>query len=231
LLAGGDRYLAANLSGFRVLVSATEGVSAEHFAVMGRLQQDISWLNPAHEDNYYIAAAILPWNGQLDSAQYVVRRAADARKSDWLPLFYYGFHYYHFYRDPAAGAQWLLVAVPRVVDPTDQWALQNLAAIWIEKGYDTNNAAGMVEAMAATSPPGAFRRYLNIRAARLRELAALRDAANLHRDRYGKNPEKLTDLVTRGLIDKLPLDPLGFGYSLDASGWPMLNTTPPQAPK
>jgi hypothetical protein len=75
---------------------------------------------------------------------------------DWYPLFHYGFLFYHFRKDPATGAQWLLKGVPRVSNQQDEWALQNVAAAWIEKGYQTANAAGMVEAMAATLAAGGF---------------------------------------------------------------------------
>jgi len=98
--------------------------------------------------------------------------------------------------------------------------------LWIEKGYQTANAAGMVEAMAAGSPPGAFRNYLQVRARRLRDLAALQNAVTLFRERHGRGVEKLQDLVSSGLLAELPKDPLGYGFGLDASGWPMLNATP-----
>jgi hypothetical protein len=200
LMAGGDRYLAANLAGFRVLVADTGRMNAEDYAVQAKLQRDIAWFNPAHEDNYYIAAAILPWNGQLDAAQYVLRRASEARTFDWYPLFQYGFLFYHFRKDPATGAQWLLQGVPRVTNQQDEWALQNLAAIWIEKGYQTANAATMVDAMAANSPPGAFRNYLQVRARRLRDLAALQDAATLFREVTGRAGwKKLEELVSSWL--------------------------------
>ncbi|MBK7673950.1 MAG: hypothetical protein IPJ27_03830 [Candidatus Accumulibacter sp.] len=189
LMAGGDRYLAANLAGFRVLVADTGRMNGEDYAVQARLQRDIAWFNPLHEDNYYIGAAILPWNGELDAAQYVLRRASDARTFDWYPLFHYGFLFYHFRKDPATGAQWLLKGVPRVTNQQDEWALQNLAAIWIEKGYQTANAATMVDAMAANSPPGAFRNYLQVRARRLRDLAALQDAATLFPGQAGQGCE------------------------------------------
>ena len=228
LMAGGDRYLAANLAGFRVLVADTGRMAAADYAVQARLQRDIAWFNPLHEDNSYIAAAILPWNGQLDAAQYVLRRAAQARTFDWYPLFNYGFLFYHFHRDPATGAQLLLQAVPRASDVQDQWALQNLAAIWIERGYETGSAAGMVVAMAAESPPGTFRNYLQVRADRLRDLDRLQSAATQYRERYGKGVDRLADLVAAGLLAELPEDPLGFGFGLDAVGWPVLNsdTTP-----
>jgi hypothetical protein len=77
-----------------------------------------------------------------------LRKASDARTFDWYPLFHYGFLFYHFHKDPATGAKWLLKAVPRVTNQQDEWALQQTAAAWIEKGYQTANAAGMVAAMA-----------------------------------------------------------------------------------
>jgi hypothetical protein len=103
---------------------------------------------------------------------------ADFRLVSAVPL---RFLFYHFRKDPATGAQWLLKGVPRVTNQQDEWALQNVAAAWIEKGYQTANAAGMVDAMAANSPPGAFRNYLQVRADRLRDLAALQDAATRFR--------------------------------------------------
>jgi hypothetical protein len=225
LLAGGDRYLAANLAGFRVLVADTGRMGADDYAVQAKLQRDIAWFNPAHEDNYYIAAAILPWNGEVDAAQYVLRKSSDARVFDWYPLFHYGFLFYHFRKDPATGAQWLLKGVPRVKEQRDQWALQNAAALWIEKGYQTANAAGLVDAMAADSPPGAFRNYLKVRASRLRDLAILQDAVKRFRERFGRDVEKLDELVSSGVIAEIPADPLGAGYSLDDSGSPIFNST------
>ena len=61
---------------------------------------------------------------------------------------------------------------------------------------------------------------------RLRDLAALQNAVTLFRERFGKGVEKLEDLVSTGLVAELPEDPLGYGFALDTSGWPKLNSTP-----
>jgi hypothetical protein len=221
LMAMGDRQLAANLSGFRVLVAETERMSKEDYAIQAGLQRDISWLNPAHEDNYYIAAAILPWGGQLEATQVVLQRAADARPFDYLPLFHLGFNHYHFYRNPAKGAEILLSAVPRTKDQQDQWALQNVAALWIERGYRLGDAAGRVEAMANAAPPGGFRKYLMVRASRLRDLDRLRSLARQYEQQYGHHLVRLDDLVRRGLLERIPPDPLGVGFGVDAKGEPV----------
>jgi hypothetical protein len=221
LMAAGDRHLAANLDGFRVLVAETAHMRADDYRIQAELQKDIAWLNPAHEDNYYIAAAILPWGGQLDAAQYVLKRAAEARVFDWQPLFYYGFNIYHFLREPARGADVLLAAVPRAQSGQDQLALQNVAALWIEKGYRLSEAAGRVEAMAKASPPGGFRKYLLVRAARLRDLETLRGLAARYKVERGRGLARLQDLVDAGLISMIPVDPLEVGFAVDASGMPV----------
>lgn len=221
LMAGGDRYLAADLNGFRVLVAETARMRPDDYAIQAGLQRDISVLNPAHEDNYYIAAAILPWGGQLEATQYVLERAADARPFDWLPLFHYGFNLYHFYRKPADGAAVLLVAAARATDIQDQWALKNVAALWTERGYSLGEAAARVEAMANAAPPGGFRKYLLLRASRLRALEHLRILARRYEQQTGRRLALLDELVRSGLAESIPADPLGMGFAVDAHGEPV----------
>lgn len=224
LLAGGDRYLAANMLGIRVLVADTFRMSAGEFELQAQLQKDISWLNPAHEDNYYIAAAILSEPQLIPTSQQILRRAADARPRDWTPLFYYGFNRYHFEKNPSAGAQALLEGVPRALDQGDRWALENLAARWIEQGYKSADAATMVENMARNAPEGNFRRYLEIRARRLRDLDVLKQRAADFREKYGRPLQRLEQLVETGMITAIPADPFRQGFSIDANGEPAFYT-------
>lgn len=230
-LAGGDRYLAANIDGFRALVASTEHMQAENFKIQGRVQQDVAWLNPAHEDNYYIAAAILPWYGEVDAAQDVLLRAIDARPFDWQPIFYYAFNLYYFKKDPASAAQWLLKASPRATDQNDRFAIENVAARWFEKGYEPRVAIGVVESMANQSHEGGFKRYLKTRVERLRILETLQEAAVQFKSRTGQPLHDLQELVNAGLIHALPVDPFGFGYVVDKDGQPVLLNAPLRRPK
>jgi len=225
IMAGGDRYLAANMAGFRVLVADTFRMKSDEFATQAQLQKDISWLNPAHEDNYYIAAAILSQPHLIPAAQYVLRRAADARPRDWTPLFYYGFNLYHFEKNPAAAAQALLEGVSRTQDVAEQWGLQALAARWIERGYRTDEAARLVGQMADNAPPGTFRRYMKFRAERLVQLDRLKTMALKFRDMYGRSPTRIEDLVDARLIERVPVDPLGVGFAIDTAGEPGFRDT------
>ena len=221
VMAVGDRHLAADLAEFRVLVADTFRMRPEDYALQAGLQRDIAFLNPAHEDNYYIAAAILPWGGQLDAAQYVLKQAAKARPMDYQPLFYYGFNLFHFQQNPVEGAAALLRAVGHTHDVQDQMALQNTAALWMERGYSLAEAATRVAAMAKASPPGGFRKSLEVRANRVRTLDDLRVLARTYERLNGRPLREIGDLVRSGLLETVPKDPLRVGFAVDANGEPV----------
>jgi len=226
LMAAGDRYLAANVSTFRAVVASTETMKEENFKVQAQLQLDASWLNPAHEDAYYVAAAILPWNGQLDAAQTILLAAARARPYDWQPPFFYAFNLYHIKRDALAAGNALLNAAPGVASESDRNTMLGLGYAWIEKGYEPRSALRIMERSAELARGGALRRYLSARAERLRHLISLQEAALRFETKLGRLPVTLNELVTTGFVSEIPRDPIGFGFVLDGAGTPAFRGSP-----
>jgi hypothetical protein len=226
ILAGGDRNLAASWAAIRALVTETFKMKPEDFRVLGLVQRDASWLNPAHEDNYYIAAAILPWEGQVEAAQVILRRATLSRFYDYQPPFYYAFNLVHFMGNHLAASEWLLQAAPKLPNADERLLLENFAARWLDRTQDVDLAARIVEALAKQAKRKDFADYLRIRAQRLRDLGALRRAATVYSDRHGKPLIELSELVSAGLVAKLPVDPFGFGFALDTNGVPVLLNRP-----
>lgn len=220
-LAGGDRYLAANWSVIRALVTETSRMAPEEYPLLGQVQKDASWLNPAHEDNYYIATAILPWEGQVEPTQVILRRATVARFFDYQPPFYYAFNLFHFMGDVQGASEWLRRAAEELPDPDERLTMQDLAASWLDRSQDLDMAARIVDAMAAQAKRKDFAAYLQKRSQRLRDLAALRRAATVYTARRGKPPGSLQDLLSSGLIDSLPVDSFGSGFAIDADGLPV----------
>lgn len=219
-MTGGDRYLAANWASIRALVTETMHMQQDEYRILGQVQRDASWLNPAHEDNYYIAAAILPWERELDSAQVILRRATTARFYDYQPPFYYAFNLLHFRNDSVAAADWLQQAALRLPNPDERLVMQNYAARWLDRSDDLELAARMVEAMAKQTKRKDFAAYLRLRSERLRNLMQLRSAARQYTAIYGTAPAKIDDLVRGRLIAKHPEDPLGQGFGIDSHGVP-----------
>ncbi|TBR14104.1 MAG: hypothetical protein EPO43_08530 [Rugosibacter sp.] len=226
-MAAGDRYLAANIAAIRALVVSTEKMKPEDYAILGKVQKDVSWLNPAHEDNYYIAFAILPQYGEVDAAQTILARASHARFFDYQPAFFYGFNQWYYKHDPTGAAAWMREAALKLPDPDQQLTMQNMAARWVDRAQDTELAIRVVEALAKEARRPDFRKYLQTRVVRLRQLQQLRSAADSYRERFGKPVPDLQTLVTSGILLALPQDPFGFGFGFDKQGQIVLRTSPP----
>lgn len=220
-MAGGDRYLAANLGAIRALITETAKMHPDEYKVLGKVQVDASWLNPAHEDNYYIASATLPWNGQVDAAQTVLRRASLARPFDYQPAFYYAFNLLHFKGDAVGASEWLRRAAAKLPDDDERLTMESFAARWLDKADDLGLAIAVVESMAKQAKRKDFRNYLLQRAQRLRDLLALRQAASVFKQKNGRPVESLEQLVDAGLIAGIPADPFGVGFALDSAGIPV----------
>ncbi|MFH1871227.1 MAG: hypothetical protein ABIK82_18045 [Pseudomonadota bacterium] len=230
-MAAGDRYLAANVAAIRALVVNTFKMRGEEFAILAKLQEDVSWLNPGHEDNYYTATAILPWQGEVEATQRILARATKARFYDYQPAFYYAFNLLHFKGDAVGASAWLREAAEHLPEGDERLQMQNLAAIWLDKAQDVDLAIRVVEAMAQQAKRRDFQRYLEQRVARLRALKDLRSAAEVYRRSSDRPLLDLEDLVDAGIITALPADPFGFGFALDRQGRIVLRTSPPSPPR
>lgn len=228
-MALGDRHLAANLAAIRALVVATDKMQPDEFKILAKVQTDVSWLNPAHEDNYYIVFAILSQYGEMDAAQTILARATRARFFDYQPAFFYGFNQWYYKHDPAGAAAWMREAAEKLPDPDQRLTMQNLAARWMDKAQDTELAIRVVEAMAKEARRKDFRAYLETRVVRLRQLLQLRNAATAYRERFGRPLSSLQELVDTGILPALPQDPFGFGFDFDTQGEIVLRTSPPRS--
>lgn len=212
LYSAGDRFLAANVGVWRAIMVGVHKLPRETVAALARIQDDASLLNPAHEDNYYTAAAILSWEGEVEAAQRILDRATNSRPSDVLPPFFFGFNRLQFFSDPATAARYALIAARHATDEGDRQALTVIAARWSERGSDPRVAAETVRGMAASTRNSDLKRLLLNRAERLERLADLRVKAAEFERRFGKHIDRIEDLVASGMLKETPLDPLGDGY-------------------
>ncbi|RLJ63675.1 hypothetical protein [Sulfurisoma sediminicola] len=230
-MAAGDRFLAANIAAIRAIWVNSFNMKPEEFGILAKVQQDVAWLNPAHEDNYYVAAAILPWAGEVDAAQAILARSTVARRFDYQPAFYYAFNQMHFRGDAIGASAWLREAAEYLPEGDERVQMQNLAAIWLDKAGDLDLAIRVVEGLAKQASRRDFRRYLEMRVTRLRMLKDLRAAAADYRQRFGRPPAALQALAASGVVAQIPQDPFGLGFAIDANGQVVLGNAPPPAPE
>lgn len=231
-LSGGDRFLAANVDVFRVLTFSGIAPSPAKIHVQGQVQADAAWLNPAHEDNYYMATAVLPWNNEFQAGDTILARATDARPYDFAPPFFRGFNHFYFRHDPLTGAAYMKLAAERTAAEGNKQALEAMAIRWTEKGSTPEDALNLLLGMQRTTRSASVRSYLEERIDSLRALVRLREAAAQYRHQYGRSPLRLSDLVGAKLIQRIPADPPGRKFTLDNEGMPVLvPLTPVSQPK
>ena len=115
LLAGGDRFLAANFETIRAMSTGSDdpAAAAADSSFRIRAHRVVAQLNPCHEDNYYVANALLSWGGAPADGIDVLRRATECRAWDEFPPFFYGFNQWFFNRDASEARRALELAADR----------------------------------------------------------------------------------------------------------------------
>ncbi len=217
VLAGGDRYLAANIGAFRAMVVGVERLDAITLKTLSQVQMDAAALNPGHEDNYYMATAILPWGGHVAPAQTVLQAATAARPTDVYPPFFYGFNLQYFLHDPVAASQALQVAAQRA-DEGNRAALKMIAAKWVAQSTDSEVALAVLSQMKEEAKEPELKQVFAQRMERVKNMALLRDGVRKYRQEFGVQPASLDRVVAAGLLDAIPQDPLGGRYEVDRAG-------------
>lgn len=212
--AFGDRYLAANLGSWRATVLGGGDLPDYSLAALAKIQEDVSWFNPRHEDNYYMATAVLPWNGYVDATQLILDRATESRINDPLPPFYLALNRLGFEGDVLGAAAALRIAARYVEEEPARLYFLELAGNWEEKKRDYSFPVTMLRKMAATSRSKSLKQFMELQVARLEGLAILGKAAEKFERDKQRSPLSLAELVTEGAIKKLPEDPTGVGYGL-----------------
>ncbi len=133
LLAGGDRHLAANIGVFRAMMIGGDVKDELTYEVQAKVQRQVAILNPRQEDNSYVAAAILPWWGQVADAQFILDRATKSRDWDFMPPFYQGFNEYYFNKNYERAAELVQLSASRT-DGVNRESFKAVAAKWISLG-------------------------------------------------------------------------------------------------
>ncbi len=213
LLAGGDRYLAADLEAIRAAATGPENAKADtRYRV--RAHRVVAQLNPCHEDNYYIANALLSWGGGEKQAGEILQRAIECRQWDWVPAFFYGFNQFYFYRNTAAAQEALEIAAGR---SPDNYAGLKKNAIMIATGeiQDDRMALNYLKHQSEQATDPKLKKMLEQRLQRLEGLIALREAQQRFEEKFNRPLETPQELIDKGLLEVFPADPLGIGYEFD----------------
>ncbi|MBE9609218.1 hypothetical protein [Chitinilyticum piscinae] len=217
-LAGGDSHLAANLGVFRAVTLTTGSVDSDTIQTLARIQVSAARLNPYSGDNYYIAQAVLPWQGEVTAANELLGVSAKARRWDYMPGFFLAFNQQYFLRQPRLAIATLNnYAIPRA--PTQNHAaFQAMISKWLEQGETPEAAKALLMQMYKSTSHPQLKKILFARITRLDGLITIQNACTTYRVRYGAAPKDLSDLLESGVLQEIPNDPFKIGYQINAEG-------------
>lgn len=224
MLMGGDRYFAANVATFRATTLSYTVRDPESYEALATVQKHAAILNPGNEDNYYLAAGILAWEGQHEAAQFVLEQATAFRTWDELPAFFLA-HNLQFFNQDYQGAAAVALLASKRAKGENQLALKALAARWSEKVGDVSVSLQMLRAMHRAEWHPGVKALMAARIARVEQLDVLRKAAQRWQTLHtGQTLSSLDQLIQEKLIVSIPVDPLGYGYTVNGEGMPAFMT-------
>lgn len=214
LLAGGDRFLAADLEAIRLAATGglELGANTDDAAFRIRAHRAVAQLNACHEDNYYVGNALLSWGGAPEEGSDLLRRAMDCRTWDELVPFFYAFNEQFFHENPMAARKALEVAAQRSSSDNATTFRRMAIMIAADEFDDERMAVQFLAQERDRADDPRLREMLGKRVERLDGLLRLRDAQRRYEKQAGHPLSDPKTLIQEGLIEAFPKDPLGIGY-------------------
>ena len=174
-------------------------------------------LDPYFYDPYYFGEAQLTWGANMiKEANTLLDKGSKYRDWDWMLPFFIGFNHFYFLQENDKASEYLMTASKR---PGGSSMFASLATRLAYKGQRTENAIVFVEEMLKEEKNESVRKEFETRLEALKGILLLERAVIVYKDRFGIAPFSLKDLITAGIIAKLPEDPYGgeFYIALDGS--------------
>ena len=129
--------------------------------------------------------------------------------------YYNGFIHFFFYDANDKASEYLMEASRRQEDPT---YLASLAARLAYKGNKTENAVIFLAQMLETTTDENLRGMYTVRLEALKRIYFLETRIVAFREKYGRTPVSLQELMSSGIAAYIPEDPYGGKFYLDKDG-------------
>lgn len=182
-------------------------------------------VDPTFVFAYQAAGTVLGvWAGLPRESIALLTKGMRHHPEVWQLPFYVGYDYFYELHDPVMAARYFRMA--SVLPGAPDYLPRLAARMTVEVG-DPRAALEFLQRLYQQTEDERVRQGL---ARRMKEVIAERDIRFLeegvrrYKARYGKLPVKLEDLVTRAIILKIPEEPFGGIYELQASAGTVTST-------
>lgn len=173
-------------------------------------------IDPWFLDPYLMANSTLVWEaGLVEETNALLEKGAKYRDWDWLLPFMAGFNAHYFLSDDKQASVLLMEAARR---PGASPVIATLAARLANAAEQDVNAIAFLEEMYLQTPDAISRKLIMDRLTALRDIQALSKAVGMFFEKAGHYPEHLEQLVSSGILVRIPNEPYGGYYRLEPGG-------------
>lgn len=229
-------YLKVAVLGYRQIAADLIWLKAvQHLGVRKQSTAGYRWayhavdvltdLDPKFAYAYQAAGTVLGvWSGLVHESIALLTKGMRHNPDVWQLPFVVGYDYFYELCDPRSAANYFRIASELPGSPA---YLPKLAARMTVEAGDPGAALEFLERMYQQVQDERLREALT---RRMKEVVAERDIRFLeegirrYKARYGRLPRTLEDLVTQGIIDRIPPEPLGGNYALNIADGTVMST-------
>lgn len=170
-------------------------------------------LDPYFLQTCYLTQAYLAWgNKKVEAAIDLLKISNEHRYWDWNPSFFIGFDYYYFLNDNLTASTYLMEASK---NPGAGPLPGFLAARLSQEGGETETAILFMESMYDTIEDESGLKQIDMRITALKGVLVIEKAISAFEANYNREPDNLQELVSSGILQKLPENPYKKPYALE----------------
>lgn len=202
-----------------VQVAGARELSPAEYDRLYLLLRTVANFDPRFVVPYLLGGMVLGMSpGHVPAAIDILRRGMETHPEDWRFPFYIGYTRYFSLGDPLEGARALEAAAGTPGSPP---YLPLLAARMYAEGRAPKTALAFLEGMVRQETDPTRLEILHRRVKEViveRDIQALERAVSTYRERTGRLPGHLSELVRSGLVREIPREPHGGQYLLSPDG-------------
>lgn len=195
------------------IIGKRDKVTSDEWKTTARLFDQALELDPYFQQSYMLLQGTLPWyTKDYDVTIALLEKSKDHRFWDWIPGFFIGFDYFYFVKDNMKASEALMEA-SLVKDAPP--ALATFGARLSQQIGKNETAISFLRMMLEKEKDQDKRDMLMKRINVHLALDILEKGVTAYKEKFGKNPDKLDDLISDGILAKLPDNPYGYPFGYD----------------
>lgn len=186
----------------------------EYYIMFKTLQAALK-LDPYNMDAYYFAQAAFTWEtGRYREVNNMLEYGMKYRNWDYILPFFAGFNNAYFLKDYKSAAHYM----QRAADLSGEPLFANLAARYFHEAGQTDLGIIFIESMERSAKSDSLKRTYALRKRALLAAKEIQEALKAYRLRLGKMPTEIGQLVDSGFLSRIPEDPYGGRFFINAKG-------------